>query len=316
MKKLVALPILLLLSGFLLWAFITYPKVGHIAYDNLTVVEAKFRGLEKHQVDIGELTMSIYRSENKANKPTLLMLHGYSSDKDVWPRFASHLIDDFNIIIPDMAGHGETGFSEQWNYRMPVQADRLAKMLEVLAIPQVHVIGNSMGGFVSAHFAKRHPDRTLSAFLIDPAGVYSPTLSRMGEMILTGRNPFEINSPEEFAEFYPMTMANPPWLPGVVLDAIGEKYEARRLELRHIYNDFHEKDMLDNELAEITAPVLLLWGGQDQLLHVDSASVWQAGVPNIQVEIWEEIGHMSMLEAPARTAALYQAFLSTLANKG
>jgi abhydrolase domain-containing protein 6 len=312
MKKISSILLLSIIALSAIWIGITYPKIGHITFENATDLEASLFGFDQKEVNIGEMNLSYYESESSANKPTILLLHGYSADKDVWPRFARHLVDDYHIIIPDFAGHGDTEFNKDWNYSAPKQAERLLALIDKLDIQQVHLAGNSMGGFIAAYFAKDYPQRTLSALLIDPAGVYSAEPSDMGKMLAKGRNPFEINNSAEFAEFYPMTMANPPWLPGFVLAAISEGYQQRQPELKQIFADFHEKDMLDSQLHEIQVPVLLLWGQEDRLIHVSSVEVWKAGIPNIQVEVWEGIGHMPMVEVPVKTATFYQSFLNKL----
>jgi pimeloyl-ACP methyl ester carboxylesterase len=312
MKKISQIFLLSILVGAAIWIGTTYPKIGHITFEKATDLEASLFGFEQKKIDIGELSLSYYESERSADKPTVLLLHGYSADKDVWPRFARHLVDDYHIIIPDFAGHGDTGFNKEWDYSAPKQAERLLALIDKLSIQHVHLAGNSMGGFIAAYFAKDYPQRTLSALLIDPAGVYSAKPSDMGKMLAKGRNPFEIHNNAEFDEFYPMTMANPPWLPGFVLAAISEVYQQRQPQLKKIFADFHEKDMLDTQLNEIQVPVLLLWGQEDRLIHVSSVDVWKAGINNIQVEVWEGIGHMPMVEVPKKTAALYQNFLNKL----
>jgi abhydrolase domain-containing protein 6 len=314
MKKISGILLLSIIAISAIWIFTTYPKIGHITFENATDLEASLFGFEQKTVDIGELSLSYYESERFANKPTLLLLHGYSADKDVWPRFARHLVDDYHIIIPDFAGHGDTEFNKGWDYSAPKQSQRLLALIDKLDIQQVHLAGNSMGGFIAAYFAKDYPQRTLSALLIDPAGVRSPELSDMEKMLAKGRNPFEIHNSEEFAEFYAMTMANPPWLPGFVLDAVGEDYQQRLPQLQQIFADFHGKDMLDSQLSEIQVPVLLLWGQEDRLIHVSAVDVWKAGIPNIQVEVWSGIGHMPMVEVAERTANVYQTFLENLAD--
>ena len=313
MKKISGAFLLSLLAISTLWIGTTYPKIGHITFENATDLEARLFGFEQKEVNIGELSLSYYESERSADKPTVLLLHGYSADKDVWPRFARHLADDYHIIIPDFAGHGDSGFNKNWDYSAPKQAERLLALIDKLDLQQVHLAGNSMGGFIAAYFAKDYPQRTLSALLIDPAGVHSSEPSDMGKMLAQGRNPFEIHNSEEFAEFYAMTMANPPWLPGFVLDAIDEGYQQRLSELQQIFADFHGKDMLDAQLHEIQVPVLLLWGQEDRLIHVSSVDVWKAGIPNIQVEVWSGIGHMPMVEDAEKTATVYQTFLKSLA---
>jgi abhydrolase domain-containing protein 6 len=315
MKKISRILLLSIIAISAIWIFTTYPKIGHITFENATDLEASLFGFDQKETNIGEMNLSYYDSGSSANKPTIVLLHGYSANKDVWPRFARHLVDDYHIIIPDFAGHGDTEFNKDWNYSAPKQAERLLAFIDKLGIQQVHLAGNSMGGFIAAHFAKDYPQRTLSALLIDPAGVHSAEPSDMGKMLAKGRNPFEMHNDKEFAEFYAMTMANPPWLPGFVLAAISEDYQQRQPQLEQIFADFHEKDMLDSQLHEIQVPVLLLWGQEDRLIHVSSVDVWKSGIPNIQVEVWEGIGHMPMVEAPVKTATLYKNFLENMLEK-
>ncbi|MCX7080571.1 MAG: alpha/beta hydrolase, partial [Pseudomonas sp.] len=61
--------------------------------------------------------------------------------------------------------------------------------------------------------------------------------------------------------------------------------------------------------ADIQAPALLLWGRKDRLIHVSSAQVWAQGIAQLRVELWDDIGHMPMVERPAQTARLYHEFL-------
>jgi len=283
-------------------------ELGRYVYRFATSAEAKLYGLEKTQVDIGEMVMSIHRTPIE-DRETILMLHGFSSDKVIWSRFAKHFTDDYNVIIPDMAGHGDTGFSKNWNYGAKAQVDRLIQLLDELKISKVHVIGNSMGGFFSAHMAIRYPERLLSTAFIDPAGVTSSIASDLERMVKSGHNPFIVNSRQEFDKFYAMTMAKPPWLPDFVLQAVSEKYQNRSEQLAQIFSDFHQKDMLDESLDQIKLDTLLLWGEKDQLLHISSVDAWQAGIPNIKVKTWEDIGHMPMLEIPVESAAVYREFL-------
>jgi abhydrolase domain-containing protein 6 len=292
------------------WIAATYPAIGELTYTQVGAAEARLYGFRTETVDIGELRISTYQGGPADAKEAIVLLHGYSADKNVWPRFAKYLVKDYRVIIPDLAGHGETGFDEHWDYSAPAQARRVALMLDRLGIEKVHVAGNSMGGFISAHFALAYPARTLSTTMIDPAGVTPPMLSDMQKMLAQGRNPFEVSSREDFDSFYAMTMASPPWLPGFVLAAMAKKYEARRPELAQIFRGFHEHDQLDSRLAEIQAPALVIWGSEDRLIHVSGAQIWAKGLPHAQLIVEEGIGHMPMVERPAETAQFYRQFLA------
>lgn len=286
-------------------------QTGQWVYDNAMSMEARIYGLSEQAIPIGDMSLSVYRNTHNlgADKPSILMLHGYSAEKTVWLRFARHFESDFNLIIPDMAGHGKTGFNAEWEYTGPAQAARLVALLDRLQIQKVHVIGNSMGGFIAAHFARLYPDRILTATLVDPAGVSSPELSVMGSMLAQGKNPFQVNSYTEFEKFYGMTMAKPPFVPDFVKAGVADRYQNRKEELSVIFEDFHGKDPLDEYLSNIHTPTLIMWGGQDELIHVSSAQVWHEGLPNSELQIWPEIGHMPMVEISQESAEVYRTFL-------
>lgn len=132
----------------------------------------------------------------------------------------------------------------------------------------------------------------------------------MEKMLAEGRNPFEQSSREEFYEFYSMTMASPPWLPRPVLDHMAQDYINSREELAKIFADFHDNPRLEPRLSEFDKPVLLLWGREDQLLHVRSVETWQAGIDHLQVTVWDGVGHMPMIEIPEKSAKRYRQFLT------
>lgn len=311
MKKIIGVCIALLLAILLGMYHLAYNTVGRWLYDIVTDVEAHFYGFKQQRIDIGQMHLALYRNDNPG-KPSIVMLHGFSADKDVWPRFAKHFVDDFDVIIPDLAGHGDTGFDANWDYSITAQAARVAALLEALNIQQAHLIGNSMGGYLAAQFAIGYPQQTLSATMVNPAGVTFPQPSEMYLLIKAGDNPFFMHQRSDFDRFYPMTMAKPPYLPKVVLAAVAQKYIDRRESLQTIFNDFHNTPLLDNDLQRITAPAMLWWGDQDRLLHVSAVPVWQAGIPHLHTRVFEGVGHMPMVEIPQKTAGIYRAFLDGL----
>ena len=301
---------LLLVVLFAVWTTATYPLIGEIVFQKGAQLEAHLYGLQKSAVDIGELEMVTYQG-GPAGAETIVMVHGYTADKDVWPRFARHLVDDYQVVIPDLAGHGETAFKPDWDYSIAAQSQRIAKLMDALNINKAHIIGNSMGGHIAAYFAIHYPQRTLSTAPVDPAGVVSPEASDMEKMLAQGNNPFLFDTRDGFRQFYPMTMEKAPWLPGFVLDAVADKYIALQAQNTAIFTAISSTSV-QNDLARLKAPTLLIWGDHDRLLHVSATQVWSAAVPQMQVVIMPGIGHMPMVEAPAETAAIYRNFLDNI----
>ncbi|WP_219949237.1 alpha/beta fold hydrolase [Salinibacterium sp. M195] len=309
-RRLVAVGVLVLLAAVAIWA--TYPGIGRLAYDVTIGTETRLAGLHTEQTEVDGLQMAYYEG-GPLDAPTIVLLHGFSADRDVWARFAAKFNDDYHVIIPDLAGHGDTPFVSGVDYSAPAQAIRVAGLLDQLGIDQVHIIGNSMGGFIAATFALENPERTLSLGLSDAAGVISPEASEMNTMTEAGNtNPFLFTDPSKYDDFYAMTMEKPPFLPGFVKDALAQDQAERRDQLAEITADFGGNDLLDDRLAEITAPSLVLWGEGDRIISPTAAEVWVAGLPDSRLVTYPGVGHLPMLEIPELTAADYRAFLANL----
>jgi pimeloyl-ACP methyl ester carboxylesterase len=274
-------------------------------------IEARLYKLHKIEVPIAEMTVSTWQGGPYEAASAILMLHGFSADKNLWLRFSRHFVRQYRVIIPDLPGHGETGFKAGGGFDIALQAKRMIQLLDVCGVEKVHVIGNSMGGYLAAWLAATYPERIASLALIDPAGVTAPQASDMERHLARGHNPFLVNSREEFRYLYAMTMASPPWVPKVVLDAIAQRYVQQRDELEEIFRDFHASPPMEPKLAEIRCPALLLWGRKDRLIDVSSVPVWSKGIANLRVEVWDHVGHMPMVEQPTHSARLYQEFLGS-----
>lgn len=276
-----------------------------------TRAEAKRYGLRERRVDVGDTTLAVLEG-GPADAPAVVLLHGYTADRAVWQRFAKHLLRDHRVVVPELAGHGASGFTSGTGFSAPAQAERVAAVMGHLGIERAHVAGNSMGGFVAATLALAHPERVASLLLSDAVGVASPEPSEAELRIREGDNPFLLDDVADFPAFYAMTMARPPYVPGFVRAAIAADYVARRDDHEEIFTDLFGVATLDDRLDEISVPTLVMWGEQDRLVHPSTAQVWADGIAGARTVTYPEAGHMPMLELPGRTAADYRAFLARI----
>ncbi len=277
-------------------------------YALITRAEARAYGLRERRVDVGDADLAVLEG-GPADAPVVVLLHGYTADRVVWVRFARHLLRDHRVVIPELAGHGATGFTTGTDFSAPAQAERVAALLDRLGVERAHVAGNSMGGFVAATLALARPDLVRSLLLSDAVGVHSPEPSDAELEFRSGRNPFLLDDVSLFPEFYAMTMAKAPFVPGFIRTALAADFVARRDELEEIFEGFIGIATLDDRLGEITTPTLVMWGEQDRLVHRSTAQVWADGIAGARTITYPEAGHMPMLEVPRRSAADYRTFL-------
>src|SRR4030042_4702263 len=104
---------------------------------------------------------------------TILLLHGYTGDKDNWTLFAAYLTKDYHVIIPDIPGYGKSSQFMDKSYNLNSQMSRLHKFAQAINLKKFHIAGNSMGGFFAGTYAVRYPDEIISVGLFDAAGVTS-----------------------------------------------------------------------------------------------------------------------------------------------
>ena len=99
-----------------------------------------------------------------------MIVHGVGGHKEDWADVADALAATRHVIRVDMLGFGESPKTGD-DLSMPVQADALLALLEAKGIARAALVGNSVGGWVTACFAARHPGRVDRLVLIDVAGV-------------------------------------------------------------------------------------------------------------------------------------------------
>lgn len=277
-------------------------------YDAAISREMGKAGLESDTIEIEEGRIELLRAENPEDRETLVLVHGFGANNTNWLRLSQYLWDDFNIVAPDLPGHGDSVQDPTLSYRIPEQAERLNAIMDKLDIEKAHLAGNSMGGAIAAMFTAEYPDRVLSLSLIDTAGIHKHP-SRLDRLVEKGENPLVVKTPEDYDELLDFVMEERPFIPWPISSVMARKAVANRGINKKIFDDIREDADADfaGTLAGIDVPTLVLWGTEDRVISVRNASLVAEALPNSRLEILEGIGHVPMIEAPERTAELIRA---------
>jgi pimeloyl-ACP methyl ester carboxylesterase len=113
--------------------------------------------LHMPEVEANGLLMTF---EDEGEGPPLVLLHGATSvgTRD-WGAQRPLLRQHFRLLIPDARGHGGTRWDVSRGWQRDDLVDDLAAFLDALGLERVRLMGLSMGGVTSLHFASRYPDR-------------------------------------------------------------------------------------------------------------------------------------------------------------
>ncbi|GEN76819.1 alpha/beta fold hydrolase [Chryseobacterium hagamense] len=103
--------------------------------------------------------------EKKGNgKETLVLLHGFMENLSIWNDMEPHLSEDFSLVKIDLPGHGQSEIIAEVQ-TMELMAEEVKKVLDDQNLNKVHLLGHSMGGYVSLAFAEKYPDSLKSLTL-------------------------------------------------------------------------------------------------------------------------------------------------------
>jgi pimeloyl-ACP methyl ester carboxylesterase len=259
-----------------------------------------------------------------AERQPLVFIHGLSGCWANWLEQLPVLAREHRVVTLDLPGFGYSPMpSDGKEITISGYARLLDRLLGELGIDAAAVVGNSMGGFVSAELAIAFPRRVERLVLISAAGISTtgnhataralPSLRRL-ETVLAGTGAWIASKSDTVAGrarlrealLYVVTR-HPGRLPGALaaeqLRGAGKPGFLQALESILDY-DIRER------LPEIACPTLIVWGDGDRLISVRDADVFEQLIPDSRKVIFEDTGHMAMLERPAAFNALLADFLA------
>lgn len=249
--------------------------------------------------------------------PPLLFVHGLSGCWQNWletiPRFAA----THRCVAFDLPGFGRSDMPVE-----PITISRYGRFVDALCdalgVDAAAVVGNSMGGFISAELAIAFPQRVERLVLVSAAGISTETVRRAP--LLAGARVASLTTAWAAAHFE--AFARRPGLRRLALSLVFRHphlmpapiaYETMRGSGREGFLPALEACLtypIRERLPEIACPTLIVWGTHDRVIPVRDAKTFGQLIPNARTEILPDTGHVPMLERPARFNALLAAFLA------
>jgi pimeloyl-ACP methyl ester carboxylesterase len=253
--------------------------------------------------------------------PPLVFVHGLSG---CWANFLEQLpvlAQERRVLTLDLPGFGSSPMPEQ-DISIAGYARLLDRLLGELGIEAAAFVGNSMGGFIAAELAIAAPQRVERLVLVSAAGLSTyaeprvtralPTLQR-AERIVAAQAAWVASKSDTVARRARlreaalwMVVRHPGRLPAALaaeqIRGAGKPGFMQGLQAVLDYD-------LRERLGEVACPTLVVWGDGDRLITVADADVFVELIPGSRKVVFEDTGHMAMLERPAAFNALLKDFL-------
>lgn len=120
--------------------------------------------------------VSIHYTRTGGDKPAIVLLHGLMTGGLCWTALARKLEKDYDVIMPDARGHGNSSVPDH-GYSYEDHADDVVGLIDALGLRSTILLGHSMGGMTAAVVASRKPKSLRAVVLADPTFL-SPQVQR------------------------------------------------------------------------------------------------------------------------------------------
>jgi 2-hydroxy-6-oxonona-2,4-dienedioate hydrolase len=244
--------------------------------------------------------------------PVVVLLHGLGGNYTNWAFNTAALAQKYRVIVPDQIGFGKSG-KPVINYRIATYVDFLDAFLKELKVERASLVGNSLGGWIAAAYTLAHPEKVERLVLVDSAGFKFAKDFDTNELVKL--NPSTRDGMKELTArvFYNKQL----FMSDGFIDAsmagrinAGDGYTIRSITESIIRGE----DFLDNRLSAIKQPTLIVWGKEDGLLPLSDGERFQKEITGSQLIVFEQCGHVPMVEKAMEFNAALLKFLAAPAQ--
>ena len=226
----------------------------------------------------------------------LVLLHGYPLDGSIWSELVPLLTDQFELIIPDLRGFGESTTGDT-AATMDTFASDVARLVDHLGFEKAALAGHSMGGYVALAFAKKHPDRVRGLGLVSSQVLADPPERKQGRYdtadqvaakgigVVVEAMTSKLTPDERVRAFAQSVMEQQ--RPNGIIGAL---------------KAMAEREDLSTLLPDVKYPVVLVHGDADALIPIERAREVKNAIPRAHLVELKGVGHLPMLEASDETA--------------
>jgi len=222
----------------------------------------------------------------------VILLHGLADDIGVWESEIPALAAKHRVIAIDQIGFGKSD-KPLLSYRVATFVDFLDGVLNELKIDRASLVGNSLGGWVAADFALKHPERVERLVLCDAAG-YAALMKTMNPRTLSA---LRVASRDDIQYLGPLAFHNKRFYEDVdpafkQRIAAGDGYTVNQF----LESVIRGEDVLDGRLGTIHKPTLIIWGRDDKLIPLRFGEQFHKEIAGSRLEVIDNCGHMPHVE--------------------
>lgn len=257
------------------------------------------------------------------DSPVILMLHGFRGDHHGMQLIVDWL-PGYRVIVPDLPGFGASEPFSPGPHSVANYVDFVASFARELRLgPETVLLGHSFGSILAAHLAAERPGLFDRLVLVNP--ICEPALEG-AKGLLTKLAAFYYGAALRLPEKAGLALLRSPFIVRLMGMATAKTRDRELLAYIHdqhhrYFSIFSDRGMLSEafqastkgtvlEVAgDLQVPVLLIVGEKDDLGSVPAQRYMAGLIPDAELRLIPDVGHLVHYEKPAEAAACIEDFL-------
>jgi len=253
--------------------------------------------------------------------PVLLLIHGMGGSYENWQAVIEPLARHHTVVAPDLPGHGASA-PGAGDYSLGALAAGLRDLLLALGYDRATLVGHSLGGGIAMQLAYQFPELAERLVLVSSGGLGPEVSLILRAAALPGAELF-LAATARAGSKAGSTLARG-------LSAVGLRPTVDVAEVARGYTSLADPDRRAAFLATLRSvigargqrvdasdrlylvasmPVLIVWGARDPIVPVHHGERAHEAIAGSRLEIFEGVGHLPQLEAPARFVTVVERFI-------
>jgi pimeloyl-ACP methyl ester carboxylesterase len=239
----------------------------------------------------------------------IMLLHGFGANSYTWRGWIGALAKNHRVWSVELKGHGSAPAPPDDLYSFHDHADLVHRLV---------LVGHSMGGGIALLVALRLLDEgRLERLVLVSSAAYPQRLPPFIALAARG------HLSEWGLRFFPKLLLIRRVLRSIVFDPEGVTDAQVKAYAEPLFSPAHRTALIKTaggiippdlaevatRIPEIELPTLLLWGRHDRVVPLDVAERLLTALPNAQLEVMEDCGHVPSEEVPKESLEIVLKFL-------
>ena len=257
--------------------------------------------IRQHKTKVGKSNIRYFTG---GNGDPLVIIHGGGDGARSWLENAEQLAKYYSVYIPDLPGFGASQPISD-TFHLPDYVSFVDDFTSSLGIERFYLVGHSIGGGIALHYAFKHSEKISGLVLVNSfclgkeIALWVRVLSAsvlcrsLGVAALTSIKAFKLLARLFYA---PFKFANP--LSRIKID-MGRTMTTLK----------GQTAVLQDQLAELNVPTLVVWGAKDIIVPASHAYAAAEVIPDCQLHIFQDCGHSAYKQRTVEFSQVVARFL-------